>query len=319
VKHISVFFSIGLSILSLSQSFAATWKEPWFIEIIAQTDYILKVEVRKANHSQSSVYILKTLVGKPLKGKQTIQGFHQLELCIQAGDPTPGIWLDNIDTCYLLLKRTKANRFSLPTPTSGIYPTSASWVQTAFQHSYHTEIIDLNDFEKLIVAYWNGIHNIPFDTNWIYTFCNEALSKEPALPDEEGFIDFCRQEIAMECIYALKLKGFNAKLRPFMFSRADRNRIAAFRAFSADPSPTITQWLFDDVRDPNMHRFVKWHALQTLIHSPFKPEKESLYRFLENSDNLYVGFGGDIRDPRICTSFDGIKSLISQLIHSIQD
>jgi hypothetical protein len=315
-----LFSALLLSVFFGNTLQAATWKEPWLYDVAPQATHLLKVKiVERKGAFYAEAEPLKVLFGneKKVPNLIRIEGFFALKLCIQHGDPQPGIWLDKIDTCYLLLQHQKGKTFALATPTTGVFPTRENVVAAHFRHSYHREELSVEEFEWLMGSYVKSRHGDSLDTASILDFCKKWLVKAPAIPEWSTYTLFSRQQAAMEMIYALKLPGFLEELKVFAFHLADVHKMAAFRAMRGSSSAETTQFIFDEVRNPDLTRIVQYSALQTLIESSFKPERESVERFLAVADDRYVGFGGDIRDPRICTSFPGIKTMLESLLKTI--
>lgn len=311
VKMLSLF--IGL--LVTGSVAAATWNEPWFEEYLGKTTHLLKVKVlNNSSHEFADVEVIATLAGKPVSGKIRISGFFSLNLCTDQGDPIPGIWLTQMDTCYLFVQQGKGKTFMLPTPTSGIVPLNMGWVNCAFRHSYHSFVIRQEFFESGAVAAWKIAHNQTVSTDEIRPEVEKWLSMDPVSPFGSTEIDFYHQQAALELVHLLGLKGYNEQIRKFAEDFQTLHQLAAFRAFRADPSEELSRYLFDEVRNPDRNKMVRLMALEALILSPYKPERSALERYYSEADDSYVGFGGDIRDPRICTTMSGLKKTAARLL-----
>ena len=309
---------LGLLWLLPFQLAAYTWNEPWFEQYFPKVTHVLQVKILdNSSFEFADVEVVATLAGKPVSGKFRIQGFFNLNTCIDQGEPIPGIWLQKMDTCYLFVRQGKGRSFQLPTPTSGMVPLSSGWVNCSLRHSYHQTIIQKVFFEKAIRATYAAFRGQPLADSTLFTEISAWLGKAPASPFGETETDFYHQQVALELVYHLKLKELISLVMPFAQHEQSLHQLSAFRAFRAAPSEDMTRFVFDEVRNPNLHKMVRSVALETLLQSSFKPDRMSLEQFYAETQDEYIGFGGDIRDPRTCTQLSGVRTLTASLLRQL--
>jgi hypothetical protein len=297
---------------------AVTWNEPWFEKYFPQVTHVLQVKIMDNQSFEfAEVEVVSTLAGKPVSGKIRIQGFFQLKTCVDQGEPIPGIWLQKMDTCYLFLRQDKGRSFQLPTPTSGMVPLSAGWVNCSLRHSYHQAIIEKDFFERGVKASYDVFRGKAMTDTMLRDQITGWLEKVPASPFGETETEFYHQQVALELVYHLKLIDLVPLVMPFAHHEQSLHQLSAFRAFRAAPSADLTAFIFDEVRNPNRHKMVRSVAMETLILSPFKPQRTAVELFYADTQDEYIGFGGDIRDPRTCTQLTGIRTLTAALLRQL--
>ncbi len=297
---------------------AFTWNEPWFEQYFPGVTHVLQVKISdNSSFEFADAEVVTTLAGKPVSGKIRIQGFFSLKTCVDQGEPIPGIWLQNMDTCYLFLRQGKGRSFQLPTPTSGMVPLSAGWVNCSLRHSYHQTIIQKDFFERAVKASFEVFQGKAMTDSLLLAQVKGWLEKAPASPFGETETDFYHQQVALELVYHLKLKDLIPLVMPFAQHEQSLHQLSAFRAFRAAPSAEMTAFVFDEVRNPNLHKMVRSIAMETLLLSPFKPQRTAVESFYAETQDEYIGFGGDIRDPRTCTQLTGIRTLTASLLRQL--
>lgn len=315
--HKTVLWFLMLWLLPLSLT-AVTWNEPWFEKYFPQVTHVLQVKILDNQSFEfADAEVVSTLAGKPVSGKIRIQGFFHLKTCVDQGEPIPGIWLQKMDTCYLFLRQDKGRSFQLPTPTSGMVPLSAGWVNCSLRHSYHQTIIEKDFFERAVKSSYEVFSGRAMTDNMLRDQIKVWLEKAPASPFGETETEFYHQQVALELVYHLKLKDLVPLVMPFAYHEQSLHQLSAFRAFRAAPSEDLSAFIFDEVRNPNRHKMVRSVAMETLLLSPFKPQRTAVALFYADIQDEYIGFGGDIRDPRTCTQLTGIRTLTASLLRQL--
>ena len=304
-------------IFSFSIAKATTWDEPWHNEVVKKADYFVLAKVI-GNDSQKwvRIIILKQFGGKHLRDTITITNFYLLSLCSYSSGEGPDFSFKNVDSCYFLIKTNAKNEYCIATPTAGYAILRYGKVHATYRHSYHQALVDPLIYENTMSAIFNNYHGLPYDKAYINNFVDKYLSLKPAGLGDSEIETFFNQHVALECVYHLRLPNYYSKIISFLLDSSANfhSQISAARALIAYNTAESKQMLLKKIRDKKTIDFVKVMCIWTL--ADFKPKelKADLAKIEVTASEKENGFGGDIMDPRVCTSLPTVKGAIKDLV-----
>ena len=187
-----------------------------------------------------------------------------------------------------------------------------------YRHSYHQALVPQAVYEPTMTAIFQHYHGQPYDAAYINGFVSKYLALVPAKIDAAGMPVFFLQHVALETMYHLGLSTNYALLLPFLHDTKNKHaQIGAARALTAMNTPEARQQLLALLQDPQTGDFPKTVAVWTLTaYHPveLKPALQALEKMASAEEN---GFGGNIMDPRVCTSVPSVKEALAKLTASL--
>jgi len=309
--------SIFLSacVFMTTSTFATTWDEPWMDKVIKEADYFVFAKVNSFDEKKGvTIEIQKTLGGQELNGKIKITDFYLLDLCSMSGGHGPEFHFKDVKESFFFIKKVKG-KYCIATPTSGFAFVDDSTVYATYRHSYHQALVPLETYEKTMTAIFNYYHNKKYDEQFINEFVGKYVGLEPAGFDSDEINTFFDQHVALECAYHLRLKVHYEHIIPFLADTTNfHNQVSAARALISYNTPECHSELLKVIADTTRSHFVQVMCVWTL--AEFKPKeiKDQLIEISKTASSEGTGFGGNIMDPRVCTSIPNVKDAILELL-----
>lgn len=299
-------------------AYATTWDEPWAEKVIKEADAFVLAKVKSSDEEKGvSIEVLKTLGGQ-LPGKIKITDFYLLDLCSSSGGHGPEFHFRKAKPYYFFIKKNAKGKYCIATPTTGFALVENDTVRATYRHSYHQALVPAVTYEKTMTAIFNKHHNLPFDANFVQAYVAKSLSLKPAGFNKAEINTFFAQHVALESIYHLQLPGFYNHILPFLQDTANfHNQISAARALTAYNTSGSREALLQVISDSSRATFVQAVCVSTL--ATWKPIelKEQLIKIKETASGKGNGFGGNIMDPRVCSSLPSVKKSLEQLISEL--
>ena len=306
---------ISIFILLITFSFSAystTWDEPWRKEMIQSADYLVKGKIVSASESEFTLKIETCFSGK-LGGQIIINDFYMLDLCSSSGGHGPEFTFDKGERGYFLLKKGKKGAYQLPTPTGGFDIIEKESVYTAYRHSYHQALVPKDIFELTYTQIWNYYHDLPVDTTGIMSFINSCLSESPAGFEPDEIDLFFKQHVAIETAYLLDIPLDLKTLKKFATSDNFHANVSAVRAMACVNTDDTRQFLLDYIGNNKNDVFVQVIAVWSFSEIATEEAKNKLWELEDQLSDESAGFGGNIMDPRVCTSLPSPKKAVQAL------
>jgi hypothetical protein len=317
MKHLKTILLFAFAFITTT-SFATTWDEPWQDKVIKEADYFVFAKVKSFDEEKGvKIEILKTLGGQKLKGEIKISDFYLLDICSSSGHGAESHF-DDIEECYFFIKKDKKGKYCIATPTTGFDYVKDGNVYATYRHSYHQALVPIDIYEKTMTAIFNNYHNQPYDKQFISEYVNKYLSLKPAGFEKDEINTFFAQHVALECAYHLRLTDLYSKILLFLDDTTNfHNQVSAARALITYNTTDCKQKLLDVISDTTRDNFVQVMCIWTL--AEFKPTelKEQLIKAKDIVSTEDNGFGGNIMDPRVCTSIPNVKDAIEKLISKL--
>ncbi|MDD4969251.1 MAG: hypothetical protein PHT07_07445 [Paludibacter sp.] len=318
MKKLATILVFAFTIFSTT-TFATTWDEPWQDKVIKEADsFVLAKIISYDRQEGATIKIIKSLGGKELKGKLKITDFYLLELCSSSGGHGAEFNFDDMNECYIFIKKNDKGKYCIATPTTGFNVVVNGNVFATYRHSYHQALVPADTYEKTMTAIFDNYHNIPYDKLFINEYVNKYLSLKPAGLNESEINTFFAQHVALECAYHLRLTGLYSKITPFINDTSNfHNQVSGARALISYNTDECKHELLKVISDTTRSHFVQVLCVWTL--SEFKPKelKNQLIKISEKASTAENGFGGNIMDPRICTDFPNVKKAITKLTDTL--
>lgn len=295
---------------------ATTWDEPWQDKIIKEAESFVFAKVLSNDEDKGvEIEITKSLAGKSVEGKIKITSFYLLDLCSSSGGHGPEFHFEGVKECYFFLKKVKGE-YAISTPTSGFAYIDDGNVYATFRHSYHQTLVKPADYELLMTAIFNYYHGKKYDDVKIKSFIARYINLEPAGFEEDEIETFCNQHAALETIYHLNLKDYCNEPVPFLDDTSNiHNQISAARALGNCATNEIKNKLFEYIDNESTEKFVIVMCIWTLKSFDLTEDKQKLEELTEKASDEYLSFGGNIMDPRVCTSIPSPKSALQKLLN----
>lgn len=307
-------------ISTFSKSYSTTWDEPWADKVIKEASSFVLAKVISTDSKKGIIIeIIKTLGGNDLKGTILISDFYLLSICSTSGGHGAEFETNQVEQCFFFIKQNIDGKYCIATPTTGFDYVSNGEVTSTFRHSYHQASVPLEIYEKTMTSVFNNYHNIKYDEKFITDFVNETLSKKPAGFSETEIKTFFLQHVALECIYHLRLKVNLNLIIPFLNDTENfHSQISGARAIIAINTVESKQELLKVINDKSRRNFVKVICIWSLEELNAKELKSELQKIEKNASEEDDGFGGNIMDPRICTSIPTVKAALENLLKKLE-
>lgn len=315
-NYISKIWWFPLSFLLCHADLSATsWNEPWQEEIIREAQFFIKGQIIEHQTEQVKVQILTSFGPQTISGELDITNFYLLDLCSRSAGHGPNFeFLAEGDVAYFFLKKSEKGSYELPTPSSGFDKIEGDNVYATYRHSYHQALVTTAIYEETMQAIWNYYHNQDYNQEPILRFLRDQLSIAPAGLEESELTLFFKQHVALELIYHLRLDYEIDQIIPFLSSENFHAQISAVRALASSKSPQSLELLIELLKDSSTEDFCKTLAIEAIQKQEWKKHRKQLKRISRKLSNESTGFGGNLMDPRICTTMDPPKQAIYKLL-----
>ena len=304
-----------LFLFGIANLFATTWDEPWADKVIKEADYFVLAEILPDSENGVKIKIIRQLGGDKLPTEIEITNFYLLGLT--SFSHGVGFEFGNVEQSYLFLKKNDKGEFCIATPTTFDAVRDEN-VYATYRHSYHQALVPIDIYEMTMSAIFNNYHKLPYDKKKITDFIDEQLSKKTAGFDKDEINTFFLQHVSLETIFHLRLDGYYDKIVPFLNDNSNfHNRVAAARALIAYNNSETKKLLLNKIANNKNDDFVTVICIWTLKEFQPKELKSDLQKLVRKASTKDNGFGGNIMDPRVGTTFPNVKRALTDLINSL--
>ena len=307
-----------LTLFSFTITRATTWDEPWAEAVIKQADYFVLAKVKSQDRKSVTIEIIKCLAGETLNGEIKLTDFCMVTLCSYSGGEGAEFHVNGVDTSYFFITKNKKGEYCLPTPTTGFDYIDGGEVIATYRHSYHKCSVPIPIYEKTMTAIFNNYHHKAYDKQFITDYITKYLSIKPAGFNKDEINTFFAQHIALESVYHLRLSGFYDQIIPFLKDTANfHNELSAARALISYNTKECKQELMKVIADTTKTGFIRVECIWSLTAFDPKELKNELMKSAEHATTEESGFGGNIMDPRVCTTIPTVKDALQTLIKKL--
>ena len=299
-------------------SFSLTWDEPWQEEILQKSDYFILGKVVDARSGSVKIKVLRQFGEKKTESEIMLEGFHMLNICSRTDSENVSFYFDMIDSVYLFLKKTEIG-YCLPTPTSGFAIVTNGKVLSTFRHSYHQAHLNITTYENCMRYIWACCKNSAKDEKFFKQFIESNLSKKPAGFSEKEIDLFFKQHAALEILFHSRDENYFNLITPFLNCSNNHLVISAVRCLGNIKTKESIKFLLDIIANESRDNFTKSLAVLSLKKLNPSSEKKLLAELIKTASDTEVGFGGNLMDPRVCTSLPSVKSALEDLVAVLKD
>lgn len=282
---------------------AETWNEPWQKEIIQKAEYFVLGNVIELDSLGAQIEILQNFGKNTLPNRILINGFSLLNLGSSSGH---GVHYDfeKGQKLYLLLTKKEDGNFAIPTPTSGFaLLDEENNVYATYRHSYHQALIPKDIYELTYQAIWNHYHNSEYDKSSIMEFLNKQIEKKPAGFEEDEISTFFLQHASLETAYLLDISIELSRIEKFAKSDNFHSKVSSVQLISLLDNKKTKEFLFEFIQSEDNENFEKVIAIRSLKKIGGKEYTAKLLGIADKLSDEETGFGGNLMDPRVGTSF----------------
>ncbi|MEX0289634.1 MAG: HEAT repeat domain-containing protein [Flavobacteriaceae bacterium] len=316
MKHIYYLLSL-LLIVSFAQ--ATSWDEPWMEEVILDSDSFVRAKVTKSKDNEVQAAVLKNIAGREIESKFRINDFSLLKFTSLSLKEDIFHFQKDTEYYFFLKSGNKKGRYSIATPTTGFALITDDGVHATYRHSYHQALVPEDIYEQSMKAIYNRIKfDEPCDPP-VRDFMIAQLNKEPASPgnsmgDQDVLDQFFLQHVALEVFRYEGNEEEIALIEPFLEVDDFHVEVSAVRSISRLDSKSAKEMLMSFI-ESDSDEFAKIMAIWGLEYLGATEYAERLSNCMKENDEDELGFGGNIMDPRIGTSFpltvtEGISELL---------
>ncbi len=307
-------------LLGTIKTFATTWDEPWTDKVIKNADYFVLADIISYDEENGiKIKIVKQLGGKQLPSEIEITDFYLLEIVSSSnghGAEFPSF--EDIKQSYFFIKKNSKGKYCISTPTSGFDYIKEEKVYATYRHSYHQASVPIDIYEMTMTAIFNNYHNLDYDKKSIADYIEKSLSKKPAGFGENEISTFFLQHVALETIFHLRLNNYYNLILPFFNDSSNfHNRVSASRALIGSKNKEVINLLLNKIATNKDDDFTTVNCIWTLKEFKSKEIKFEVKKLIENASTEDNGFGGNIMDPRVATSFPTVKSALEDLVSAL--
>jgi hypothetical protein len=291
---------------------AETWNEPWQKEIIQKAGYFVLGNVIELDSFGVQIEILQNFGNNKLPNRILINGFSLLNLGSSSGQ---GVHynFEKGQKVYLLLTKREDGNFAIPTPTSGFAVLDLeNNVYATYRHTYHQALIPKDIYELTYQAIWNHYHNTEYNKSAIMELLNEQIGKDPAGFGEDEISTFFLQHAALETAYLLEIPIELSRIEKFAKFDNFHSKVSSVQLMSLLDDNITKEFLFEFIQSKDNENFEKVIAIRSLKKIG---GNEYIAKLMEIADKLSdedTGFGGNIMDPRVGTSFPSPREAIKE-------
>jgi hypothetical protein len=291
---------------------AETWNEPWQKEIIQKAEYFVLANVIELDSLGVHLEILQNFGQNKLPNTVLINGFSLLNLGSSSGQ---GVHYDfeKEQKLYFLLTKREDGNFAIPTPTSGFAVLDEeNNVYATYRHSYHQALISKDIYEMTYQAIWNHYHNLEYDKSSVMEFIIKQIEKEPAGFEENEISTFFLQHASLETAYLLEIPIELSQIEKFAKFDNFHSKVSSVQLMSLLDNKETKEFLFAFIKSEDNDNFEKVIAIRSLKKIGGKKYQKKLLEISDNLSDEETGFGGNIMDPRVGTSFPSPKEAVTE-------
>ena len=299
-------------------AFSITWDEPWQEEIFQKSDYFILGRVTDAKPGAVRIRVVRQFGDKKTEDEIILQGFHMLRICSSSDSDKVTFYFQMIDSVYLFLKKTEIG-YCLPTPTSGYAIVTNGKVLSTFRHSYHQAHLSMPVYEQCMRYIWASYKKINRDENAMRIFIEKNLQQLPAGFSGNEIALFFLQHAALEVLYHTRDVNNFKLILPFVNCSNNHLVISAVRCLGNFNNEESRKLLIDLIKDGSRDNFVKSLAVESLKKLNPVQEKVMLNGLIKIASDSEIGFGGNIMDPRVCTTLPSVKQALKELVSGLHD
>lgn len=312
MQKIKILIILIVSIACQNTLQAETWDEPWQKEIIQKSEYFVLGNVIKLDSLGVHIQITQNFGKKELPNRILINGFSLLNLGSSSGHGVHFDFEEGQNHYFLLTKKEDGN-FAIPTPTSGFaLLDEENNVYATYRHSYHQALIPKDIYEMSYQAIWNYYHNLEYDKDSLMEFVNEQIKKEPAGFEENEISTFFLQHASLETAYLLDVPIELSLIEKFANSDNFHSKVSSVQLMSLLDDQETKEFLFEFIQSENNENFEKVIAIWSLKKIGGKEYKDKLIGIADLLSDEETGFGGNLMDPRIGTSFPSPREAVKE-------
>jgi len=291
---------------------AETWNEPWQKEIIQKAEYFVLANVIELDSLGVQIEILQNFGQKKLPNRVLINGFSLLNLRSSSGQEVHYNFEKGQKLYFLLTKKEDGN-FAIPTPTSGFSVLDEeNNVYATYRHSYHQALIPKYIYEMTYQVIWNYYHNLEYDKSPVMEFINEQIEKEPAGFEKNEISTFFLQHASLETAYLLDIPIELSRIKKFAKFDNFHSKVSSVQLMSLLDDQNTKEFLFEFIQSENNENFEKVIAIWSLKKIGGKEYNDKLVSIADNLSDEETGFGGNLMDPRIGTSFPSPREAVKE-------
>lgn len=291
---------------------AETWDEPWQKEILQKAEYFIFGKVIQIDSLGAHIEVSRNFGTKKLPSKIIIDGFSLLNLGSSSGK---GVHFDfkKGQNLYFLLTQKKDGNYAIPTPTSGFaLLDEENNVYATYRHSYHQALIPKDTYEMTYQAIWNYYRRLAYDKSKINNFINKQIKKDPAGFEENEISTFFLQHASLETAYLLDIPIELSSIKKFVIFDNFHSKVSALQLMSLSNKAETKDFLFDYIQSEENDNFEKVIAIRSLKKIGGKEYLDKLLAIADSLSDEETGFGGNLMDPRIGTSFPSPKEAVNE-------
>ena len=291
---------------------AETWDEPWQKEIIQKSEHFILGQVIKMDILGAHIAVKENFGNKRLSDTLLINGFSLLDLKSSSGQGLHFYFKEGQKSYFLLTERSDGH-YAIPTPTSGFaLLDEENHVNATYRHSYHVAYIPKDIYELTYKAIWNYYHDKDGDTNTVVQFINEQIDKNPAGFEEDEVPTFYLQHAALESAYLLDISLEFNRIKKFATSENFHSRVSAVQLMSLHKTKDTKEFLLEYIQSDSNENFDKVIAIRSLKTMGGRKYRKKLLAIADTLSDENTGFGGNIMDPRVATSFPSPREAVTE-------
>ncbi len=303
--------------LLVPSAVASTYDEPWQEQVLQRADALVKLRITATEDGKLARFQrLEQLAGVNVPERGAIDRYDALAVTSYFPGADFPLQFSKGDEGYFLLRATdQADRWSIPSPTSGFAMADDSGVVATFRHSYHQAMVPEQLYRDATLAIFQHLHGQAWDEQGMRATMRGLLDQAPMTSAGPQLEQFFQQHVALESCYHFCQSADLARLEPFLASDGFHVQVSAARAISAIDTPEARQRLFQFLQDDSRQGFARVMAVWGLRRLDAREYLAQLQEYLSKAPTEETGFGGNIMDPRVGTAFpDSVRDAVSELI-----
>lgn len=312
------FLTVFLLLAMWHSAQATTWDEPWHETVVPNAQSLVLGVVTEVDSTKKvEVNLIRHIAGEEVKSKFRINGFSLLELCSASGHG-PEFEFGVGDTVYFFLNSGEGKGYRIATPTTGFAKVENGEVFATYRHSYHQALVSQELYEWSQRAIFQGYHGGAWDTARVRDFIEEQLSLRESGMGEDELETFFTQHVALELMYHLRYLHKPGVVVGWMMNGENyHTRISAARALRNPYKDHVIDQFLRLLKDEEDNFF-----LVVLIRSLAELDIPDFYQVeleavLANLSDEEASFGGNLMDPRVCTSLPSPREAMQALLDKL--